>query len=310
MKISRQIKLMIISIWLLAASALAFAGIGILARFADDVILENLEVGRSYNLREKGNLPYHVTNAGSAPVDVLIEVIIPGEKRLKANYEPIPDPGWVRVVPNKFRLDPGESGVSEIIITIPDKEEYIGRNFQTYLHAHTVGTGFMAAGAGHRLRFSTGVGPDTLAAEKKKKKMMDLNLDFRPGSIYLDGVEPGKKFKPDKTKRIKLINWAGSPIKVKLQSVDYERRFKMPPGYETAPDPSWLMIKPDVIKLKGNEIRELKCYFNIPDEDEYYGKKYGFLIKADIVDADIVLELYSRIYLATKKKDEGKEEEK
>lgn len=294
-------QLILLGCILFAVPALIQARIGIAARFSDDVILENLKIGKSYNLRTMGKLPYKVINAGDAIVGVAIEIEISKENQLKPGYEPLPDPSWIKIVPDTFRLGPGESGISEIIITIPDKPEYVNRNFQTEIYAHTTGTGFMAAGARHRIRFSTGKGPETLLAEKKRKAMFELNLDFKPMSVYLVDVKPGVRYNAKKMRKsLKLINWADNQIKIKLKSILYSREFSLPSGYVPAPDPSWLTVKPGEVKIAGNEIKELKIFVNIPDEEEYYGKKYAFLVKAELIGVDVLLELYARVYVTTK----------
>ncbi len=297
-------KLLVVVLLVLCIASVISAKIGILARFADDVILENIQVGKAYNLRELGNLPYKVTNVGDATTDIIIEASIPVEATIRLGYEAVPDPMWIKIIPDKFRLRPNESGSSEIILTIPNKSEYVSRNFQVYISARTVGTGFLAAGAGHRLRFSTGVGPETLIGEKKKKAMIELNLDFKPVSIYLNELELGKKVKSNKhkAKQLKIINWASSAIELKLLSVKYDIG-NLPSGYEPSPDPSWLTIETDKLKLKGDAIRNVVYSIKIPEEESNYDRKFAFLIKAMIVDADIPLELYSSIYVKTETKE-------
>jgi hypothetical protein len=281
-----------------------YAGVGLLVRFSDDVILENLETGKSYNLRTLGHLPYIVTNSGDKVMDVAIEVQAPPKHKLKPGYEAIPDPSWVKVVPDKFRLNPGEKGISEVIVTNPESAEYVKSNFQLKLWAHTLGENFMAAGAAHYLRISTGKGPETLNAEKKRKAMFSLDFEITPLSSYLVDVQPGVKFDAKKEKGIslKLTNKGDSTIRVKPVSTAYTSAFTMPSGYEPAPDPSWLKFKPGIVKVDGMTIKEIKMYIEIPKEEKHYGKKYAFLVKAELVDTEVPLELYNQVYVTVKGK--------
>ncbi len=275
----------------------AQARVGLLAQFADDVILENLELGKPYNLRTLGHLPYIVTNAGDKTVDVAIEIKLPGKENLKPGYEPLADPGWVQVVPNKFRLDPGAQGVSEIVITIPNEEAYRNKNYQFDIWAHTLGSQFMAAGAEHRMRMSTGKGPQTLAAEKKEKAMLSLDFDMGPANMYLIGVPPGKTYdaKAEKGSSLKLTNRGGAAIKVKVVSVPYSAGIHPPEGYTVSPDPSWLKCKPDMVKVGELSIKEVKLYVTIPDKADYYGQKYAFLLKCEFQGTEVPLEMYSQV---------------
>ena len=299
-KIGLYCRTLIIMLSLVYLSSIqGFARVGILGRFADDVILENLELGRSYNLRELGNLPYKITNGGDEVVDVVIEVQIPPENALKPDYEAIPDPSWIKIIPDKFRLGPNENGTSEVIVTVPNDLVYNKRNFQVHLRAHTVGTGFMQAGVGHRIRFSTGVGPETLKAEKKRKAMFALDLDLLPINVYLSKVEQGKLYDAKKTMNIslKMVNKADNPIRIKMKSVQCPSN-DLQAGYEPTPDPTWLTFKPAEFKIKGNTVKMIKLFVKVPKEELYYGKKYAFLVEAEIVGTDVPLELHSKVYVS------------
>jgi hypothetical protein len=280
----------------------AQARVGLLAQFADDVILENLELGKPYNLRTLGHLPYIVTNAGDKVVDVAVEIKLPGKANLKPGYEALFDPSWVQVVPNKFRLDPQAQGVSEIVITIPNEEAYRNKNYQFDIWAHTLGSQFMAAGAEHRLRMSTGKGPETLAAEKKEKAMLSFDFDIGPANMYLVGVKPGKTFdaKAEKGASLKLTNRGGAAIKLKLVSVPYSSGITPPEGYTASPDPLWLKCKPEMVKVGELSIKEVKLYVTIPDEAKHYGQKYAFLVKAEFQETEVPLEMYSQVLVTVK----------
>ncbi len=298
--IKRKQNIQLILLILLLAVVSSEAKIGILGRFADDIVLERLSIGKTYNLRTLGNIPYRITNVGDAETDVVIEPYIPLENQLKPDYEAIPDPSWVQVIPNQFRLKPQETGIAEVILTIPPDEKYLNRHFQVGIAGKQKGTGLMATGVSHRIRFSTGMqGPETLLAEKKRKAMFSLNMEFKPTALYLDDIEPGKKIKLKKIKRksLKVVNWSEDDITIKLTSVEYKKMHGLPSGYKPVPDPKWLIMDTKKIKLKGNEITNIELSLQIPDENEHYGKKYAFLIKVDIENADIPLEIYSKVYV-------------
>src|SRR3989339_1621939 len=104
-------------VWCLLLVRQSYAGV---TAIFGDFILENLPIGESLNLRALKSVPFIIVNKGDVPVDGTIEVMVPTQKKLKEGYEPIPDPEWIKVVPNKMRLGPGERGVSDVIINIPN----------------------------------------------------------------------------------------------------------------------------------------------------------------------------------------------
>jgi hypothetical protein len=273
------------------------AGVGIMARFSDDVVLENLETGKVYNLRTQGHLPYIVTNVGGADVAVSVDIKIPAEEKLKPGYLALVDPNWVQILPNKFQLKPMEQQVCEIIIAVPEEAEYVNKSYQFSIWSHTVGTGFTGSGAEHRLRFSIGKGPQSLAAEKKKKAMMSLEFDVSPLNVYVVGVLPGKSYnvKTEKGISLKLTNKGSTPIKVKPLSVVFPPGINPYHGYEKAPDPSWLTCKPQLVKVGAMSIKEVKLFLNIPDGPAHYGKKYAFLVKAELQGTEVPLEMFSQV---------------
>src|ERR1700730_9647039 len=91
------------------------AGYNIGTRFAD-VIMEYIQPGKVYNLRTMRNLPYRIENHSNGEADMEVLVEIPPAYEMKPGYEPIPDPSWVRVVPNRIKLQAGEEGLVDVIL--------------------------------------------------------------------------------------------------------------------------------------------------------------------------------------------------
>src|SRR2546430_1011904 len=87
---------------------------GMALRFVD-VVLENVSPGTSVNLREYKNLPLVVLNNDNEDMDVAIEIVIPEAKEMKEGYEPIPDPTWIKILPDHFHLGPNASASSDVL---------------------------------------------------------------------------------------------------------------------------------------------------------------------------------------------------
>ncbi|MDD5688197.1 MAG: hypothetical protein PHE88_10245 [Elusimicrobia bacterium] len=292
--------------FLLLITARLHAG-GVSATFAD-LILENLQIGESYNLRVLKKCPMIIQNKGGSTVDAIITVDFPRKDKLKEGYEAIPDLEWVKVVPDKFRLGPGEKGISDIIVTIPNDEKLIGKHYQVHLISAGSPIGqqgqvTIATGSQTRFRFSIGsMGPESLKKEKKNKKMHTLNFEFDPVNITIkDAIELGKKIdlKKEKNVRLKLINKATETLKLKIKAVTYDINMygSVESGYELG-NPDFVKVKPEDIMLEGETIEKLDVFIEIPNEEKYKNKKYIFLIKAEVIN-EIPVEIVSKLYVIT-----------
>lgn len=280
---------------------------GIAVKFAD-VVLENLEPGGVYNLRALRGLTFTVMNNYEATRDfqVLVGPPLPGE--LEKGYEPIPDPSWVRLVPNTFRLAYRENVRCAIIISLPEDEKYRGRHFQVMLVA-TIKPDPFAKGVSlvsqvkYRLRFSVGIeAPVNMEEQKKKERFLVLNFRLEPESLYIRNIEAGKRIELGKKEvpALKVLNLGPEKVILRIKSVSCEKRFGIVGGYEPTPNPDFLKCTKDTIKAKSNRIRNVPLVLKIPDEPEYRGKKYAFIIMAELRDTEVPLEIYSRVYVQIK----------
>lgn len=280
--------------------------IGLGTKFAT-VVLEKLQPGGIYNLTKLRNLPLIVTNTGSSIAEVAVKVEIPTKEELKEGYEAIPDPDWIKIIPDRFTLKPNESYSCDVVLTIPDNEELIGKHFQAKILAHTVGEDLFGAGVVNRIFFSIGApGPESIQKAKKKELLFSFNFDVEPREIYLT-VPVGKKVDILKEfdKSIKLINKGKSEIVVKLESVENKRGENIiavvPPQYEFTPDVGFISFKKDTIKVKKNSVQDAGFYITIPDDKIHYEKKYMFIVKVYPIKPEIPVEFYTKVFVTVKK---------
>ncbi|MFH1540834.1 MAG: hypothetical protein ABID79_03150 [Elusimicrobiota bacterium] len=275
-----------------------------------DLILENLEIGGSYNLRALKNCPMVIKNNSDASINVEIKIDIPAKENLMSSYEPIPDVEWIKIVPAKYRLEPFGKNSSDLIITIPNDEKLMGRHFQAQILSSSLPAGGLqsqltiATGFQSRIRFSIGsMGPKTLETEKKRKKMMSLNFEIDPVNIVVkQPIKLGKKIdlREEYGTRLTLINRATESVL--LNMVIVSERKDMPAeekNYEVG-DPKFLEIKPKKLVLDGESLKKLNLYLKIPDEEKYKDKKYFFVIKAE-VPGEVPVEVFSKLYITTEK---------
>ena len=65
-----------------------------------EVVIENLQIGQTYNLKQLANVRLIVTNTSDYSVDLRMDVQLPDSSELRKGAEPVPDTSWVR----KLRL--------------------------------------------------------------------------------------------------------------------------------------------------------------------------------------------------------------
>jgi hypothetical protein len=268
-----------------------------------DIVMQMVPPGAVLNLREAKGIPFVIINKSDRAVDVVVEPEIPvqGPAHAKDGYEPVPSAEWVKVIPNTFRMQPGEMASSDVILAVPDDKALVGRHFQINLRTRTTNAGFLAVAVVNFIRFSVGTsGPAELKKEKDLKTLQQLDLDLSPITIRLEGVPLGEKVdvKAFKGSSLKLTNRGDKPVKLRLEST------KIPVnmqdfGWPSTEHPEWLTVSPALLKVKANRIEDAKVYLRIPKTPENQGKKFLFLVRAVLVDEDVALEVTSRIYVTT-----------
>jgi hypothetical protein len=286
-------------------------GLGIALRFVD-ITLENVSPGTSVNLRVLKNLPMVVQNLDhEAGVDVIISAVLPNAKEMKDGYEPIPDPAWVKILPDHFHLGAAASAAADVLLTVPDDPKLIGHHYECIIWARTDrrdapqnGGVVFQAGLRNRLRVSIGtMGPESLQREKALKKLAEINTDFTisPDNLFANGIPVGKMvdLKRERKASFKIINQADTAIELKISPVQADPNIIPQSGYENAPDPAWLTIEPRQVKVEGNSIKELKLSLRFPDGPQERGKKYMFLIKTTLSDESLPLAYYNMLYIST-----------
>lgn len=277
------------------AAALVWAGslitplraeIGLGTQFTD-AVMEGLEPGGVYNIRELRGVPYTVRNTGNAPVDVAVEVIVPEAKDARDGYEPIPDPSWIRLTPERHRIPPGGMAFSDIIVAVPDDPSFKGRHFIAYVRAKTVGTGLLGAGVKSQIRFSIGMGPKALDEEKRRKAMVTLNFELWPSSLYVMKARAGSAYKAaEEKKKLVMTNRSEEPVELVLAAAAWnEGQSALPEGY-AAGNPSWVRFLPETVTVDGLSVLPVEVELNLPESAK--GKKWAFAVEARLPIGTVV----------------------
>ncbi len=274
------------------------ASIGLGTKFGS-IVLEKVDAGKTYNLMELRGVPYIIYNSGTGTTDVSIEVI-PAQKP-RDGYEPMNDPSWLKIKPDRITLKGGDEFPCNMILSIPDDKSLYGRHFHALIRAQTVGEGFFGTAVINNFYFSVGTeGPEAVRKAKSETLLKTLNFDVSPQALYIQ-VEAGKKVNIQKElgKSVKIINMGEENLKLKIKSVSNVMNYPLQDGYEFTPDLKFLTADPDVVRVKSNRVKDVKLYVNIPDE--YKGKKIMFLLAVSPDDAEwSIVKLYVRVYIEIK----------
>ena len=280
---------------------------GLSTKFAD-VILGGLKPGMVYSLKKEQGLPYKVMNKAESKFPLEVKVEIPRKEELKEGYEPIPDPGWIKVIPDRFELAPGEESDCDVIISIPQDKQYENRNFQAFLVVETVVSPetpglYIGLGLKSRLRFSTGPTPKETFEEHRRKTLEALKVELTPFNLYVSGVPVGKEIRLGKDiyPTLQAVNRGEESYEFELTVVDKPDVYGLATGYEPAPDKNWLKLTKKMVKVKKRQIKDVEMKLMIPDKEEYKDKNFAFVVTAEIKNLDIPVRIYSRVYVKTEK---------
>lgn len=269
-----------------------------------EVVVENLKVGQTYNLKDLANLSLIVTNTSDYKVNLKMEVLIPEPSELRNNSEPIPDLSWIKVTKDFFELSPQKKAVSDIIIYIPDNEEYFGKKYQAMIWSHTVGEKGLVLAYGLKSRVIFTVDKSREVNENKTGSLKaNLNFSLKPEEIHLENIEVGKAYDVEKiTGRIlRITNSSDQKATYQLKSLAVKNSSTtLTEDYEDTPDPSFLKFSQEEFTVPPHKTKEVKMYLNFPEGEEYRGKKYMFVIYASVPDQNVVAGVYSRLYASVR----------
>lgn len=268
-----------------------------------EVVVENLQVGQSYSLKQLANLSLSVTNNSDDSVALKMDILSPGSSELRKGSSAIPDISWIKLSRNSFALGPNGIASSDITISIPDDNRYLGKKYQVAIWSHTVpgvGEG-MAIGLGliSRIIFTT---DSTRVPANKIVKSSDasLELSLTPEKMFLDDLEPGVG-QALKGSVLTVSNHSGHEQLLRLRSLTVgNSATSLTKGYEDAPDASYLRFSEDEFILPPYGTKQVQVYLDFSRRTEYCGKRFMFVINAYIVGEKISAGVYSRVYASIK----------
>ncbi len=267
-----------------------------------EVVIENLQVGQTYNLKDLANLSLIVTNTSDFTLDLKMDVLVPSDGELKLEAQAIPEASWVELSQDFYTVEPGAQAVSDILISIPDDEQYLGKTYQVVIWSHSLarpGSGMtLAYGLKSRIIFTI----DPVRAEPVDLVLTsDASVGFSvgPQEIKLKDVAAGVLWDVEEKAGVLLtISNPGTQIrKVQLKSQTVANSSaSVTKGFEDTPDASYLRFNEDELVLEPGEIRTVRMYLDFPANNQHAGHHYMFIIHALTVGEKVSTGVYSRLY--------------
>jgi len=270
-----------------------------------EIIMENLRLGETYNTREMVNLPLLITNNSEDKITVFLTVVKPQGVQLREGYEPIPDTNWIELSIDRMEMEPGGKGAADVIIHVPSDEQYARRRYQVMIESVGKGKGNIAAGLAHRLMFSIAPSQAQVKQDERKIKLLaNLNYTVLPPKFMLYDFKLGEKqdLAELTEKGFKIINPNDEDYRYRVTSIAIkDSKVTSSPGYEDCPDPSVLTFSESEVDVPANTVKVVKVFLNIPDRKEYKGKNYMFIIRTELLEQEISVDQYNRVYVTTEK---------
>ena len=292
----------------LVLATAASATMGLRSKFAE-VHVQKLKIGKTYSLAQLVNLPLRVTNTGTEPLDLAVDVVAPrvaGE--FKEGYDPIPDTDWIHLERSSFTLTPGMEAATDVLITIPNDPALLGRRFVVYIWTHSENLSYSGIGLKGRLLLSiSSLKPtdDELKEKLTRKRTANLNFSLSPMEIVLSDVKVGERVSVkggEDSSPVVLVSPNPGSLTFRLMPIPvWETLLAAPPGFEMARDARWLEIEKPTIKMKPFSIEPLKLSVLIPAEDRFKGRRYMLLMRAEILEQDMPAYAYVKIFVETAK---------
>jgi hypothetical protein len=271
------------------------------------ILIENLQIGETYNTKDLINLPLKIKNTSNITLTLKVEPAYPGKNQLEMDFEAIPDLSWIKIEKEILTIPAKETRETNLFLSIPKNKKYLGKKFIVYFWSHSIaGTGSIAIGLKSKLLFTIASKHSPLpkgGAFQDETGKIKGNYQFSvlPYDIVVKNIKMGKVYNLKQT--LKIINpnkKYGFTYEIKSLCVE-DVGGKPKEGYEDTPNPGFLTFNKTKIFVPAKEEREVKMYLSFPKEKEYKGKKYVFIIQVKILGEKVHLKVLSRLYVTVNK---------
>ena len=137
---------------LLTMPLAVFAAGGLSSNWGE-IVVENLETGKSYDLNKYSGAPFTIANNFEDSMNLKLQVLKPQPNEIKPGYEAIPDISWVTLEKNELNVGGLKKEVVNVKLTIPDDQKYTGKKYHVWIWTYTSGQA-MGVGLKSRILFT------------------------------------------------------------------------------------------------------------------------------------------------------------
>lgn len=266
-----------------------------------EILIENLQIGRTYNTKDLINLPLIIRNTMSEPVELEMQVRAPKPGETKRGFEPIPDASWIRLEKTTHTILPGQEALSNVFITLPKDKKLKGRRFFVQLDSNTIPPkkpgAALSVGISSRLLFTVSTMEGSATGEEAARV-----FSVQPDDLFLPGVKIGQAVHSGDAfgKSLKIINANNFSAEYTIASIPTTgSKTKVRKGFEEAPDPKFIAFDEDAFSIPPHGDKTVFFRVNIPRDPQYAGKNYMFLIETTQRTGVPRIKVYSRIFVFT-----------
>jgi len=278
-----------------------------------DVLIENVGIGRTYNLRDLAGTPFKVTNTGAGTIDLQCDVVTPSDSMIKekrkAGYKPIPDASWVTLSQGKFIVPSGESAVTDVLISIPNDPTLYGKKYQASIYSRTMTVGGLNVGVWSHLLIDIALSPeDQERIEKNRKKGLPSGMEYSllPDKIVLVNFPLGQKINVRKTykRTLMLANPGTINAAIKATVIPLsDSPLTLQLGYENPTNLSWLKLGKSEFDIEPSNFEDPEIEISLPKDPALKGKKFMFVIRVEPSNPDVTgVTYYGKVYVDVEEK--------
>jgi hypothetical protein len=282
MKLKLALGVFLISLGLIPLAAGA-GTVGLSLGSFGELLVENLAIGENYSMMKLMNMPFEVKYKGEASVNLSLKATKPLPTEVKPGFEAIPDTNWISFGNSLVAMAPNSTFKTDVNISIPNDKQYLGKKYHVALLA-SLSSGIpgdtrVQMGVIGKLLFT--IAPMEKPVRSSSDQAVNLNFTFEPALLKLEDVQLGQKtniLTADK-KPVIIKNLSDKEIKCLMTSLDPKKEVSsIYPYYEACPNPEFLQFKEKNIIVAPGKEKPLNMWLEIPDQPEYRGKSYQFVI--------------------------------
>lgn len=264
-----------------------------------EVLINNLQPGKTYSLEKLFKKPYSITSKSPIPIDIKIKIIPTEIRYMRKGYQ-APSLSWLRLSRTNFpHVQPGETIYNDIIISLPDDDTYMDKKYQISILAESYSEQTIIDFAIESfLLFS--IAPVRSKLDQKEINNLDLSLNFNvtPKNIYMTNFKVSAMAK-NSIGLFEINNNDDIDHNYNILNLSQQDWDHIQKGYIACPDISALTFSHSNVCIPAHKSQKIDVYLSLHDP-EYKNKKYQFIICTTKIEAGVIQgKVFTRIFVTT-----------